>query len=302
MIPTQSQPHLARAAVRVRNSLSYRSGPGYKKLLQLLPKPRLKRKDALEIPLVTMCGQNHLLMFEQTLFTIGVHWNLMPNVVVVSDGSLTLSRIQQQLSWWPRRVDVVNWQASRDFHKQKGRLELARYADKDVFGRKLSVILAMAEIGKVLWCDCDILFFSDFSKFIDVRSHGGLILQTAEDEIYAYDERLTQGTLKHLYSHRPVNSGIVLCAGDLYGASDLRKIIEQAASQPMYLTEQTVLAEAVCQIGTIAWGLDQVRLFHDDRFTLKPTYLGKKWIARHYVAAIRHLFWRDALASRLGMQ
>ena len=65
------------------------------------------------------------------------------------------------------------------------------------------------------------------------------------------------------------------------------------------MTEQTILAEAVFQVGRIAWSLEVVRLFDGDKFTIKPTYVGKQWIARHYVGYIRHLFWRDALAVRL---
>ncbi len=67
----------------------------------------------------------------------------------------------------------------------------------------------------------------------------------------------------------------------------------------MDFTEQTIMAEAVFQVGCIAWNIEMVRMFNDDEFTIKPTYLGKKWIARHYVFPIRHLFWRDALAARL---
>ncbi len=92
----------------------------------------------------------------------------------------------------------MEWQELRDFHKDKGRFELAEYAEKHIFGRKLCVTLAMAEKTRVLWCDCDILFFSDFSTFIDTRPHDGPLLQTAEDAIYSYDKRLTEGKLEHL--------------------------------------------------------------------------------------------------------
>jgi hypothetical protein len=240
-------------------------------------------------------------MLKQALFTIAVHWKQIPNVVVVSDGSLSLSYIHQELSWWPAGLEVVSWQGSRDFHKARRRFELAQYAERNVYGRKLSVILAMAEQSRVLWCDCDILFFSDFSNLVEKRVQSKPFLQTAEDAIYAYDVQLTDGKLKHLYSRPPVNTGLVLCEGNLYDSCDLGEIIKQALLDCMYLTEQTILAEAAFQVGSIAWSLQVVRLFDDDKFTIKPTYLGKNWIARHYVAPIRHLFWRDALSARLGV-
>jgi len=107
------------------------------------------------------------------------------------------------------------------------------------------------------------------------------------------------GKLEQLYSRPPVNAGLVLCEGNLYDACALRGLIKQGMLHWMDFTEQTIMAEAVFQVGRIAWNLQMVSMFDDDEFTVKPTYLGKKWIARHYVSPIRHLFWRDASAARL---
>lgn len=290
---------LRRLASRIPNSFAYRSGPVYREVLKLLPLPRFRKKEALGIPLLTMCGRKHLFMLEQTLLTIARRWTLIPNVIAVSDGSASLSEIRARLSWWPSDLEVVGWQEQRDFHKDKGRSELVRYAENDDYGRKLSTILAMAERSRVLWCDCDILFFSDFSAFIDKRPRGGPFVETAEDMDYAYDTCLTAGPLKHLYSRPPANTGVVLCEGNLYDACALGRLIKQGLPNSMYFTEQTILAEAVFQIGRIAWNREVISLFDTDKFTIGPTYVGKHWVARHYVAPIRHLFWRDALAVRL---
>ena len=290
-----------RLARRINKSFAYRSGSLCREILRILPEPRLKKKDLLGIPLVTMTGRDHLLMLEQTLFTIAVHWKLIPNVVAVSDGSLSLSQIQEKLSWWPAGLDVMEWQELRDFHKEKGRFELAEYAEKHIFGRKLCVTLAMAEKTRVLWCDCDILFFSDFSALIDTRPHDGPLLHTAEDGIYSYDERLMKGKLEHLYSRPPVNAGLVLCEGNLYDSCALRGLINDGMLHCMDFTEQTIIAEAAFQVGSIAWNIEMIRMFDDDELTIRPTYLGKNWVARHYVFPIRHLFWHDALAVRLGV-
>lgn len=284
---------------RVGRSLAWRSGPVYREIVRILPEPLVTKKDPLGIPLVTMCGRAHLLLLEQLLFTIAIRWNLMPNVVVVSDGTANVSQIRQTLRWWPAGLDVVGWQTFRDFHQERERSELVQYADKDPFGRKLSTILAMAEQTRLLWCDCDILFFSDFSTLVAKPASHGPFLESAQDSFYSYDRCLTEGRLQHLYGRPPVNTGLILCEGNFYDSCGLGDIIKQGIPNRMYLTEQTILAEAVFQAGRIAWDLDVIVMFNGDESTLSPTYLGKHWIARHYVGPIRHLFWRDALAMRL---
>src|SRR5207248_5650610 len=102
-------------------------------------------------------------------------------VIVVSDGTVALSQIRRRLCWWPARLETMEWERFRDFHKAKGRSELVEYANKDPFGRKLSAILAMSEETRLLWCDCDILFYSDFSGLIDIDSTQPLLLKTAKD-------------------------------------------------------------------------------------------------------------------------
>ncbi len=240
-------------------------------------------------------------MLKQSLSTIAYRWTLIPNVIAVSDGSATIPEIRASLSWWPNNVEVIGWQELRDFHKGEGRSELVQFAEMGPYGRKLSTILALAERSRVLWCDCDILFFSDFSIYIDDRPRGGTFLETAEDMDYSYDLNLTTRSLMHLYSRPPVNTGIVLCEGNIYEACGLDRFIRQGLPNNMYLTEQTILAEAVFQIGRIGWNQEVIRLFDADKFTIRPTYVGKQWIARHYVAPLRHLFWRDALATRLSV-
>jgi hypothetical protein len=290
-----------RMARRIGRSISYRSGPVYREILKTLPHPQVRKKNSLGIPVVTICTQNYLLLLEQLLFTIATRWSAIPNVVVVSDGPAVLSQIRRDLSWWPARLDVVEWHSFRDFHKEKGRFELVEYADKDMLGRKLSVILAMSEQSRMLWCDCDILFFSDFSSFLNASASSRPLLQTTQDAAYSYDPRLIEGGLQHLCSRPPINTGLVLCEGDLYDTCHLGELIKQGIPNCMLYTEQTILAESVFQLGKIGWDQDVVRIFDHDEHNVGPTYLGKHWVARHYVGPIRFFFWRDALALRLGV-
>ena len=249
---------------------------------------------------MTMCGKEHVLMLQQMLFTVATQWSLMPTVLAISDGSVTPAEIRRAFRWWPGSLETMDWRIFSEFHKERGRRELVQYAEKDPFGRKLSAILAMAEQRRVLWCDCDMLFFSDFSKLLPNQGLHGTLLETAEDSFYSYDARLTEEKLRHLYGFPAVNTGLVLCEGNFYEDCGLSEIVQQGMDACMYLTEQTILAEAVCKAGRVAWSLELIKMFNDDEATLTPTHFGQHWVARHYVGPIRHLFWRDALAVRLG--
>jgi hypothetical protein len=237
-------------------------------------------------------------MLEQTLYSIATAWSQLPDLTVVSDGSIDLCEIERRLRWWPRRLQIVSWEEHRNYHAAAGRPELVSYANRHPFGRKLSSLLAFGERTRSLWIDCDILFFSDFSCLIPVAAAERPTLLAAEDWCYGYDQHLLKAALPHLLDLPPVNTGVALIEGEIYGSCELQPLIALTARYCDSFTEQTILAEAVRRIGRIQWGLHTIRIFDDDKYSLKPTYPHTGWVARHYVTNIRHLFPRDALALR----
>lgn len=287
---------------RLKNSLAFRSGSLYRGALRLLPPPRVPEKPALELPLLTACGRKHLPMLEQALYSVAIRWSRLPAVTVVSDGTVELAEIGRRLRWWPAGLEVKAWQASAEHHRARGRSALVRYAGKDGFGRKLSVILAEAESRRMFWCDCDILFYSDFTRFLNVDLPAAPFFLASEDWVYGYDSNLTANLQAYLLQSPPVNTGLAIFEGNLYDDCELEPLIKQASVKCNVFTEQTILAQAVTRRGRIEWGLEVSRIFSSDQFTLSPTFCGKQWPARHYITPIRHLFWRDALALRLGVR
>ena len=252
--------------------------------------------------MLTACGRKHLPMLQQALYSAAVNWSRLPAVTVVSDGTIDEAEIARKLAWWPAELQVRPWQIYADYHRDRGRTALARYAENNGFGRKLAAILALSESQRMFWCDCDILFFSDFTPYLNIEIPPVPFFVATEDWCYGYDTNLTDTLQPHLLDTRPVNTGMALFEGNLYDSCCLEPLIERAAVKCNGFTEQTILAEAVLRRGRIAWELDTVRIFSEDLLTLTPTFIGKPWVARHYVNTLRSLFWRDALAFRLGIR
>ena len=246
---------LASTVRRVSDSLAYRSGPVYRQALQLLPAPHPASKPALDLPMLTACGRRHLPMLVQALYSVAVSWSRLPAVTVVSDGTATVEEIERAARWWPAPLEVRTWQSYAAYHRERGRTSLVRYAEKDGFGRKLSAILAETECRRMFWCDCDILFYSDFVPFLNIGFQPTPFLVTSEDWLYGYDSALTEKLQPHLLSFPPVNTGVAIFEGNLHDTCGLEPLIEQATVSCNVFTEQTILAEAVYRRGKIngAW-------------------------------------------------
>ena len=237
---------------RIIRSAAYRSGPVvYRRLLTVMPAPRLRPKPHLDIPMFTMCGNRHLEMLEQALHSIGQSWSHLPSVTVISDGTVRGSEIEKRLAWWPAELRAESWEASHDYHESRGRQPLADYAQRHPFGRKLSAILAGSEQNRILWIDCDILFFSDFSAMIPCAPEQRPAVMTTLDWCYGYDRNLVEKALPHLMSYPPVNTGIGVYEGNLYDGCNLEPLVRLTESHCDNFTEQTILAEVVHQLGRI---------------------------------------------------
>lgn len=288
-------------ATKAKRSFAFRSGPLYKRALAMLPPPKVNAKPRFDVPLITMCGGKHLPLLVEMLHSISLYWSRLPEVTVINDGSIKQADIERQLAWWPGDLKLTHWKDYQEYHRQRGRAALVEYAEKSPFGRKLSAMLAWSETGQTFWCDCDLLFYTDFVPFLTKPQVSSPFLLATQDWIYAYDEHLLAAGLSYLLDRPQVNSGVCLFEGNLYRDCQLEPLIRLAAVQYNWFTEQTIIAHALYQVGRIEWPLEIIRVFDDDKFSILPTYLHQRWIARHYTNNIRHLFWRDALALRLGI-
>lgn len=289
--------------ISFKRLVAIRSRTAYKVLLNLLPTPRIAPKPELDLTLLTMCGAKHLGFLQQCLFSLYNSWSSIPKLQVFSDGTLTLSKLEETLSWWSGTKSFSSWEESVYYHQQQGRDALVKYAKNSISARKLAVILASGELRETLWCDCDILWFKELSDLPITDKQCSLpVLKISLDNQQAYDNQLIeQAQLEHLYQLPFINSGLVFLKGNLLEVCHLDNLIKIAAEKSIFCTEQTIFAEAAYQLGQNFWSPEEVACFEDDKFSLLPNYEGKQWAARHYAGPTRHLFSRDAFALRLGL-
>jgi hypothetical protein len=289
---------------RLRDSLSYRSGPVYRRLLETLPSPASPtEKPELPLTFLTFGGDGHRPMLRECLLSLRRAWPRLPRVRVVSDGSLEPAATARRLAWWPGPLEVVDWRELAA--RLAARVDaprfaaLARFAAREAMGRKMLAIVASALEGPTLYCDVDILWFR-FPPTLDaLLAAPGPRLAMSPDYQPMYDPALVPGRLPGL-AHPPYFcAGLLYAAGDFLAACDVLDLLDHAAEWGIGVTEQTILAEADRQLGGAGWPANEIALSEEGRTSFGPSFRGRPWAARHYVGGVRHLFWRDALALRV---
>jgi hypothetical protein len=242
-----------------------------------------------------MCGEAHLGMLQECLLSLYHAWSRLPRLQVVSDGSMTKRELTQALSWWPGDKSVLPWEDIVAYHRRRDRGALARFAKQSVIGRKLASVLQFGEQRPTLYCDADILWFAEPTL---PKGDGGdspsLIL--LEDYQPSYDENLSLS--ENLPDTPFLNTGLVYLSGNLCHSAGLRSLVQQASVESNHFTEQTILAIASRRIGGQTWPADRYICDTRRERTPGPSFVGKDWVARHYVGGLRHLFWQDALMLR----
>jgi hypothetical protein len=287
---------------RVRDSAAYRSGFVYRGLLRALPAPRAAAKPEIPLTFLTFGGVDHRLMLQQCLASLYRAWPRLPRVRIVSDGSLDLAKAREALAWWPGAWELLGWRDLVPGLLARGHGDLVRFAERNAMGRKMAAIVASAAEGPTLYCDVDILWFR-FPPTLDrLLGAPGPALVMSRDPYCAYDPDLVPGTLPDLAQPPYLCAGFLFAQGDFLAAVRVGELLSYAAARGIGLTEQTILAEADRQLGHDVWPEDEIALLEQDRYSLGPSFVGRPWAARHYVGQVRHLFWRDALALRLGLR
>jgi hypothetical protein len=289
---------------RLKNSLAFRSGNFYKPLLSILPPPAVTSKTELPVTFLTLCGAKHLGQLQECLYSLYHAWSSLPKLQVVSDGSIGVSGFEKALSWWPGEKTIYLPADYIQYHLNLGREYLAKFAENNIMGLKLAAVLKAAEKEPTIYCDTDILWFRDLPSSISKETSSSKVtLKMSEDFQAAYDgDLVTNQSLNHLYNPTFFCAGLVFLNGQLLEVLDLENLFVAAAKKSNHFTEQTIFAEANYRLNRDFWSREKIACFVEDQFSLAPTFIEQNWIARHYVGPVRHLFWRDALALRLGLR
>ena len=294
----------ARLARRVGDSLAYRLGPVAERALRVLPPRRAGRKPAARFELLTLTGMRHVGLLQQMLRTMAQTWSRLPGLSVVSDGSVSAERLARDLAWWPARVTVLTRADVAADARARQLPDVAAFAECSAVGLKFAAVVLAGLAGPALYCDTDILWLRDFSAEVETLAGAGsdLVLQACHDFQPAYDPRVASRAGDLLSMAPFVNTGVVYLQGPLLRDEPMRAHLRAASSSDDHFTEQTLFALATRELGSALWPSSTIACFQSDHTTLGVTYRGQPWAARHYVGPVRHLFWRDALALRIGVR
>jgi hypothetical protein len=286
---------------RVRNSLAYRSGSLYRRLLEWLPGPETGDKPLLPLTFLTFGGAAHRLMLRECLASLGRSWPRLPRVRAVCDDSLDPAAVAGDLAGWGGPFEVLSWRDLAARLAAPRFASLMRFAERDAMGRKLAAIVASALEAPTLYCDVDILWFRFPPTLEALLGTPGTKLAMSPDYQPTYDPALVPGRLPELARPPYYCAGLLYAEGDFLAACEVTDLLGHAAERGIGVTEQTIFAEADRQLGGRSWPEDEIALREEDRFSMGPTFRNRPWAARHYVGAVRHIFWRDALALRAGV-
>ena len=74
---------------KLKNSVAFRSALLYQNILSLIPiRSSSVVKENSPFSLVYLCGQKQKLMLQESLFSLYISWKKLPQLEIVSDGSL----------------------------------------------------------------------------------------------------------------------------------------------------------------------------------------------------------------------
>lgn len=242
-----------------------------------------------------MTGKHHLPMLRFSVYAIAKNWMCLPKLTVINDGSVDDSQIIAALSFWKGSFQVVHWSVNANYHEQKDRPALARYAASHPFGKKMAAILHYAEHEPTLWVDSDILFFKDPAAYLPLVETG-FVCGGTEDRLRAYDEvvlRLLPSNNLHILPG--INAGLLFVFGEgIYEKFDMENMLLQIQPDYAFFTEQTIFAYIASTSLGILWDNSAVKSTQEDNQELRVT-IPQALLARHYTSIMRQLFWRDAM-------
>jgi hypothetical protein len=286
---------------RARASFAYRSASLYRRLCDAAPRRHLPRKPESDTVALFLTGKRHLGLLRESLLSLYRACRILPRIRVVSDGSVEPSELREFLRWWPATLRVCGARELIAAHECRGRQRVADFARFHVMGVKMAAVLEACAAAPVLYCDVDVLWFHDPAA-LEAAGERSAGVTMCPDYQMSYDRALIDRLGLHRLESEPyLNAGLMSIRGDLWAETELERWLGEALKDYNFFSEQTLFAALAKAGAAPAWSQSQVACFDSDRGSLGPTYRGTQWVARHYVTPVRHLFWRDALAIRVGI-
>jgi hypothetical protein len=259
-------------------------------------------KPLSDLSLIFFSGRKGAKMIKAVLFSIYYRWEKIPYVIIVSDGTPNAVLLAAMQSW-PFPFEIKSWEDCAAFHLEKGRSSIVDFARINTYARKLIAVLAEAETKPVLYCDTDVLWFSEPRLPVSPRlpappTGKGCTMRISPDDVHCYHLPAIRWLNRSDLLEKPaINCGVVYLSGSVYdnypGFEELMQFM-RIFNEPF--AEQTTFALLADRLGD-TWTPEEIMINTADiHWPWVPRYLfSGSQIARHHVATKHSWFWRDAL-------
>jgi len=243
---------------------------------------------------LTICSIEELDRVEASLFSFVKNTSFHPEkYVIVSDGSWDVLEGASFFSKNSLPLLFFRWEDCALAFKDTCP-SLMKWAEKQIWGRKLSAILYFSNNTPVLFADSDVLWFDTPINSKDLVSTK---LKLSVDNSHNYDAHgIEELKLSHLYdTEEPINCGVVFIHGGLSLLDDVSlSFISYQAEHCGKYSEQTLFALLDLRFNC-RWEPEEIVSDIDDivrDFDLPNIYYSNM-MARHYVWRLKWVFWKD---------
>ncbi|QHS54811.1 glycosyltransferase family 77 protein [Mucilaginibacter sp. 14171R-50] len=289
---------------RIKNSIAFRFPVWIlKPLLSVFTTVKTTSKPAANFNYVILCGRDSYPFLKQVLSSIQKVFSELPSIYLITDFGTTNQTIKNIRKTYPGdRLTVITAEQCVQYHLKQGNKLLAAYATKSPMGLKLAGIMQIVDLGRpVLYTDTDVLWHNDPLADIRYLTDGDIDLHMSYDKSPAYDRLLIKNQNLAVLTEEPY-----YCAGIMFikqitaqHKEMINRLLPSVIANSTHFSEQTIFAYLQKVTGTSGLMPHKYLLTYTDQFEIIPTFLPDV-IARHYVGPVRHLFWRDAFARKIG--
>lgn len=239
-------------------------------------------------------------MVAASIYSLYRNSDLLPNnIVIVSDGTWEPIFGVRYFQKKGIKVQCIMWKQCADYYKES-LPELATWAQKHIWGKKMASILYISETNHTLFADPDVLWYN---TPLYKNEWDSTIFKISIDNCHSYDSEYIKSTnAAYLYDTKdPINCGVIY----LYGGFKLLNnqainCIRYQAKHCGDFAEQTVFAFMDLQYGN-RWTREEIISSIDD--VIQPffskTILYPNTIARHYLYRLKWIYWTEFFKMRL---
>lgn len=259
---------------------------------------RKYRKEKGEFTYLTICSKRGLDMAAASLYSLFINSEILPNkIIIISDGSWDVSVGIKYFARRGLKVECKMWSECAERFKES-HPDLHKWANKQIWGKKMAAILSESEEAPTLFADPDVLWY----KTPLTSDEWKLPFKISLDCCHSYDQEYIKVSCKHFLNDtsEPINCGVVYIRNGVSLLNDhALDCIKYESEHCGNFAEQTVFALMDADIKS-HWNAKEIVSSIDDVIApfFSPSILYECTRARHYFWRLKWLYWTEYFKMR----